>query len=161
MPSAMTSPPQFSIYPPRSALTCSSLARHNAAPSPHCCAAMSSLKSQNICPTPFSCLSTAESICRPFLLALFAPPVHFALRDCGDMTHDVLQSDIDLARKLSDARRPASEIVTALTCRGIDSSRAAQLVSDLQNGRTIEPDKPITINLARKSTAETVTLAPQ
>jgi hypothetical protein len=72
-----------------------------------------------------------------------------------------LQSDIDLARKLSDARRPTSEIVTALTCRGIDSSRAVQVVSDIQDGKTVEPDKSITINLAPKTSEETITPAAQ
>jgi hypothetical protein len=73
------------------------------------------------------------------------------------MTHDVLQSDIDLACKLSDARNPTSEIITALTCRGIDSSRAARLVADIQDGKTVEPDRPITINLAGKTSKEIIT----
>lgn len=64
------------------------------------------------------------------------------------MTHDILQSDIDLARKLLHAGRPANEIVTALGHRGIDSDRAARLVADLQSGKTVEPDKPIKINLS-------------
>jgi hypothetical protein len=73
------------------------------------------------------------------------------------MTHDVLQSDIDLARKLSDARRPASEIITALTYRGIDSSRATRLLVDIQGGKTVQPDAPITINLAQKTSEGTIT----
>lgn len=70
------------------------------------------------------------------------------------MTHDVLQSDIDLARRLVDAGRPVNEIVAALAHRGVDSNRATQLVADLQSGKTVEPDKPISINLPSKTTEE-------
>jgi hypothetical protein len=77
------------------------------------------------------------------------------------MTHDVLQSDIDLARRLSEARCPDSEIVIVLTYRGIDSSRAARLIADIQSGKTVEPDKPIAINLARKTSAEPFTSGGQ
>ncbi len=69
------------------------------------------------------------------------------------MTHDVLQSDIDLARRLLETRRPASEIVTALTYRGVNSDRATQLVSDIESGKTVEPDRPITIHLPGEATA--------
>jgi hypothetical protein len=66
------------------------------------------------------------------------------------MTHDILQSDIDLARKLLDSGRPVTEIVAALAHRGIDSSRAAQLVADLQSAKPVVPDKPIEIRLRPK-----------
>jgi hypothetical protein len=71
------------------------------------------------------------------------------------MTNDILQSDIDLARRLLDARRPADEIVGALSYRGINGNRAAQLVADLQAGKAVEPDKPITISLPSSSTEQT------
>src|SRR5258705_7806923 len=71
------------------------------------------------------------------------------------MTNDILQSDIDLARRLLDARRPADEIVAALSYRGINGNRAAQLVADLQAGKAVEPDKPITISLPSSSTDQT------
>jgi len=66
------------------------------------------------------------------------------------MTHDVLQTDIDLARRLIDSGLPATEIVAALVYRGIDSNRANQLVLDIQSGKLVEPDKPIKINLSQK-----------
>jgi hypothetical protein len=67
------------------------------------------------------------------------------------MTNDILQSDIDLARKLLDANRPADEIVVALGYRGINGNRAAQLVADLQAGKAVEPDRPIYVNLPSPS----------
>jgi hypothetical protein len=71
------------------------------------------------------------------------------------MTNDILQSDIDLARRLLDAGRPADEIVAALGYRGINANRAARLVADLQAGKTVEPDKPIAINLPSRTIEET------
>jgi len=72
------------------------------------------------------------------------------------MTNDILQSDIDLARRLLDAGRPADEIVAALGYRGINANRAARLVADLQAGKTVEPDKPIAINLPSRTIEETL-----
>jgi|KBSMisStaDraftv2_1062788.scaffolds.fasta_scaffold116568_1 hypothetical protein len=77
------------------------------------------------------------------------------------MTNDILQSDIDLARKLLGDRRPTDEIVAALAYRGVTASRAAQLVADLQAGRTVEPDRPISINLPPKATEETTPAGPK
>jgi hypothetical protein len=70
------------------------------------------------------------------------------------MTNDILQSDIDLARRLLDAHRPADEIVAALGYRGINGNRATQLVTDLQSGKPVEPDKPITISLPSRPIEE-------
>src|SRR5256885_6738638 len=67
------------------------------------------------------------------------------------MTPDILQSDIDLARKLLDERRPETEIVAALAYRGIESGRATQLIAELQAGKKVEPDRPIQIKLPPKS----------
>jgi hypothetical protein len=72
------------------------------------------------------------------------------------MTHDVLQSDIDLTRRLIDSGLPTTEIVTALGFRGIDSNRANQLIADLQSGKPVEPDKPIKINLSQKPVGKEV-----
>jgi hypothetical protein len=63
------------------------------------------------------------------------------------MTNDILQTDIDLARKLLDARQSSDEIVAVLSYRGINCTRAAQLVADLQAGKKVEADRPILINL--------------
>lgn len=52
------------------------------------------------------------------------------------MTHDILPSDIDLAKKGIEARYPDSEIVAALVRRGIQSAQAIRLVDEL---RTVKP----------------------
>ena len=51
------------------------------------------------------------------------------------MTHDILQTDIDLATRLRDDQRPDEEILLALAHRGVDPAKAAQLVDNLRNGR--------------------------
>src|SRR5580765_5907754 len=71
------------------------------------------------------------------------------------MTNDILQSDIDLARRLLEGGRPPEDIVVALGYRGINGKRAAQLIADLQSGKTVEPDRPITISLPSKQVEET------
>jgi len=55
------------------------------------------------------------------------------------MTHDILQSDIELATRLRDDHRSDDEIILALVHRGIDPGPAAQLVDDLRNGRKVTP----------------------
>lgn len=77
------------------------------------------------------------------------------------MTNDILQSDIDLARRLLDAGRPASEVVAALGHRGIESPRATQLVADLQAGKRVEPDQPIKISLPSKTSNPTISSGPE
>jgi hypothetical protein len=58
------------------------------------------------------------------------------------MTNQVLQSDIDLARRLLTAGRPDEDILGALVCRNIAPDRAIQLVTDLRQGLRVEPDLP-------------------
>lgn len=53
------------------------------------------------------------------------------------MTPDVLQSDIELATRLRDEQRPSDEIIRALVHRGVDPVKAAQLLDDLLNGRSV------------------------
>lgn len=71
------------------------------------------------------------------------------------MTHDILQSDIELATRLRDDHRSDDEIILALVHRGVDPGPAAQLVDDLRNGRKAAP--PSTAHLeftpARRSRA--------
>ncbi len=55
------------------------------------------------------------------------------------MTDDILQSDIELARGLIQARQDDKQIIEALTHRGIDSGKAAQLINDLRQGRKVTP----------------------
>jgi hypothetical protein len=76
------------------------------------------------------------------------------------MTNDILQSDIELARKLLDANCASDEIVAALSYRGIKAERAAHLIADLQDGKTVEADRPIQIRLQSAKTQETAP-APQ
>ncbi|HWX21868.1 MAG TPA: hypothetical protein VN578_18360 [Candidatus Binatia bacterium] len=56
------------------------------------------------------------------------------------MTHKILQSDIDLARKQLESKRPETEIVTALTRRGIEPAKAILLVHELRCGRRVVPE---------------------
>lgn len=70
------------------------------------------------------------------------------------MTNDILQSDIDLARNLLDGNRPSDEIIAALGYRGIEGNRAAQLVADLQAGKKVEPDRPISIHLPPRTSED-------
>lgn len=58
------------------------------------------------------------------------------------MTHDPVQSDLDLANRLLKANRSEQEIIAALTVRGVDHAKATQLVADLQSGKTIALEIP-------------------
>jgi membrane protease YdiL (CAAX protease family) len=49
------------------------------------------------------------------------------------MTHDIVQSDIDLAQKLLKALHPDEEILSALTRRGVDPVSAVRLISYLHD----------------------------
>src|SRR6267142_393676 len=57
------------------------------------------------------------------------------------MTEEILQSDIDLARKLITVGCGDAEIVQALQYRRIAPERASILVQELRQGRQVEPDK--------------------
>ena len=58
------------------------------------------------------------------------------------MTHDVLQSDIELARRLIKEEKTDPEIISALGFRGIPEGTATQLIEDLRAGRL--KDQPMT-----------------
>jgi hypothetical protein len=60
------------------------------------------------------------------------------------MTHDILESDIELATKLLRSNQPVPEILNTLVRRGIDPGKAVQLVEDLREGKTVRPDLPLT-----------------
>lgn len=51
------------------------------------------------------------------------------------MIHEVLQSDVEVARRLISSGHPDPEIVVALTARGIEPAKATQLLDDLHHGR--------------------------
>jgi len=67
------------------------------------------------------------------------------------MTHDLLQSDIDLATRLMVEGRTDDQIITALAQRRVDPARAAHLVDDLRNGRKViaQPSLPPEFTLRR------------
>jgi hypothetical protein len=69
------------------------------------------------------------------------------------MTHDILQSDINLAIRLKSDQRPDEEIIQALVQRGVDPVKAAQLLDDLRNGRNTNAGAPLPaeFGLARRS----------
>src|SRR5262245_54502085 len=66
------------------------------------------------------------------------------------MTHCILPTDIELVKKLLAASRPDNAIVAALVHRGIDTASAAQLVTDLRNGRPVAPQIPPGLELSTK-----------
>jgi hypothetical protein len=70
------------------------------------------------------------------------------------MTGDLLQSDIDLARRLIDAGKTDTEIVIALGYRRIASEKSQRLVHDLREGMNVEPDPLRDENLWRPVVAE-------
>jgi hypothetical protein len=69
------------------------------------------------------------------------------------MTHDILRTDIELATRLLAEKRPDNEIVAALVPRGLEPATAAQLVDDLRNGRKVNVQSalPMELGLARRS----------
>lgn len=64
------------------------------------------------------------------------------------MTDAILQSDIDLAQSLLEANHSASEVVAALTRRGIEPGRATQVVEDLRCGKRVTPEPGLVPELA-------------
>jgi hypothetical protein len=59
------------------------------------------------------------------------------------MTHDILQTDIELATRLRTEQRPDEEIIQALVYRGVDRGSAAGLLDDLRNGRARTSQSPL------------------
>jgi hypothetical protein len=58
------------------------------------------------------------------------------------MTHDILQSDIELAVRLMEEQRPDAEILKNLAHRGIEAGQAVQLLDELRNGRKVSAGSP-------------------
>ncbi len=69
------------------------------------------------------------------------------------MTHDLLQSDIELATSLRDEQRPDEEIIRALVHRGVEPGKAAHLVEDLHTGKklTVQASLPPEFTLGHRS----------
>lgn len=59
------------------------------------------------------------------------------------MTHGVVQSDIDLAKKLIEAECQESAICAVLCWRGVDVIKAASLVQALRQGELVQPQLPL------------------
>ena len=51
------------------------------------------------------------------------------------MIHEILPSDVEVAREMLKASHSDAEILTSLASRGIEPARATQLVDDLRHGR--------------------------
>ena len=68
------------------------------------------------------------------------------------MTHDILQSDIELAIRLRSEQYSDEQIIQALTQRRVDSAKAAQLLDDLRNGRDVKSQSslPQELSFARR-----------
>jgi hypothetical protein len=58
------------------------------------------------------------------------------------MTHDILQSDLDVAKRLIRANGTDAEIVEALTARGVAPIKALQVARDLRFGKLVTPFNP-------------------
>ena len=69
------------------------------------------------------------------------------------MTNEILRTDIELAIRLIDEKRPTEEVIAALVPRGIDRAKATQLVDDLRSGKRVDVQAtlPIELGLARRS----------
>jgi hypothetical protein len=67
------------------------------------------------------------------------------------MTDAILQSDIDLARRLISERLGDLEIVAALQLRRISPDRATRLVRALRQGIDVEPDPPSAVEPFRRT----------
>ena len=64
------------------------------------------------------------------------------------MTHDILQTDIELATRLRDDHRSDDEIIQALVHRGVEPGPAAQLVDDLRKGKKTISQSPAPLEFA-------------
>jgi hypothetical protein len=58
------------------------------------------------------------------------------------MTHDLLQSDLDVAKRLIGANGTDAEIVETLTARGVAPLKAQQVARDLRFGKLVTPFNP-------------------
>lgn len=69
------------------------------------------------------------------------------------MINDILQTDINLAKRLKSEQHTDQEIIKALVQRGVDPVKAAQLVDDLNNGRPLsaQPAAPPEFTAERRS----------
>jgi hypothetical protein len=69
------------------------------------------------------------------------------------MTHNILHSDVTLAKRLMNEQRPDQEIIQALVHRCVDAAQAAKLLDDLRSGGkvTVQSTLPSEMGLLRRS----------
>lgn len=77
------------------------------------------------------------------------------------MTHDILQSDIELAKRLRDSQHPDEEIIRALVHRGIEAGIAAQFVDDLRSGKKVTAQSPTPAEFAPRRHSRSGRTAPR
>jgi hypothetical protein len=58
------------------------------------------------------------------------------------MTHDILQSDIEMALRLLREGRSEADIAAALELRGIEASKAVEVASRIASGKPVPPTAP-------------------
>ena len=80
------------------------------------------------------------------------------------MTHDLLQSDVEVAIRLMAEGRADDQIITALARRRLDPAKAVRLVDDLRNGRKVvaQPALPqeFALRRSRSRSAARESVAP-
>ncbi|HVV01136.1 MAG TPA: hypothetical protein VHH88_07210 [Verrucomicrobiae bacterium] len=59
------------------------------------------------------------------------------------MTHEVLESDIEIARRALADGTSSEHVAATLVRRGVSGKRAEKLVQDLLDGRSVTPDRPL------------------
>lgn len=77
------------------------------------------------------------------------------------MTKDLLQSDLEFAKRLINTHRADGEIVTALSHRGVEPGKAAELVRDLRSGKIAEINTVPARQVAAAKRAETDGIEPE
>jgi hypothetical protein len=65
------------------------------------------------------------------------------------MTHEIVQSDVELARRLMDAGCQDSEICAGLRWRGVDATKADALLEALHQGKLVKVELPLASGLRR------------
>jgi hypothetical protein len=64
------------------------------------------------------------------------------------MIHSILPSDIELATRMREEGHSDDEVLAILLRRGIAREAADQLVDDLRNGRKIQTQIPLSLEIA-------------
>ena len=70
------------------------------------------------------------------------------------MIHEILISDVELARGMIESGHSDPEILACLTSRSLDPAKAAQLVGDLRHGRKPNAQRPFDLRQTVHTTDE-------